>query len=148
MSKNNHDSILQKPECYPSALTGCYRPNASKHGVDEQTNMGFVQLYALSELRGDLTLTWEGKDDVEACGPDEGRKPAFPSIQQHQHQPCVHTRPLMRRRTSICKEKKRKRKKDYTFRRQCNEKPSVILGSPGPSCQMNGCAVLVAVSKD
>ncbi len=73
-----------------------------QHGLDEQTYMGFVQLHALSELQGDLTLTWEGKDNVEACGSDEGRKPAFPAIQQHQHQPCVHTRPFMRRRMSIC----------------------------------------------
>ncbi len=48
-----------------------------------------VQLHALSEWQEELTLTWEGKDNVEACGPDEGRKPALPSIQQHQHQPCV-----------------------------------------------------------
>jgi len=44
----------------------------------------------LSEWQGEVRLTWEGKDNVEACGPDEGRKPAFPSIQQHQHQPCIH----------------------------------------------------------
>lgn len=33
-------------------------------------------------------LTWESKNNTEACSLENGGKPAFPSIQQHQHQSC------------------------------------------------------------
>ena len=40
------------------------------------------------------TLTWESKDNVEACGSDDGSKPALPPIQQHQHQPYMYSQSL------------------------------------------------------
>jgi len=39
--------------------------------------------------------------------------------------------------SSFAKPKEKKRKeKDYTFRRQLNEKPSIIPGCPGPNQNM------------
>jgi hypothetical protein len=45
------------------------------------------------------------------------------------------------------KEKKRKKRKrkDYAFRRQFNEKPSIILGCPGPMAYSTSCAVCALV---
>ena len=57
--------------------------------IASELTVGIVQCM-LSVLRC-RELTWEGKDNVEAGGSNEGGKPALSTIQQHQHQPCTTT---------------------------------------------------------
>lgn len=42
-----------------------------------------------------LGLTWEGKNDGEVGGADDGRKPAIAPVQEGQHEACTSSNKMM-----------------------------------------------------